>query len=233
MLASMTTVTRVGEPALTRPITVVLADDHTLVRNTLASWLKSAGGIQVVADIGNADAAVDACIAHKPDVVVLDIDMPGLQCFDAARSIKARCPNTRVLFLSAFFHDRYIEDALGVEASGYVTKGESPTTIVEAIRIAVAGGVYFSPEVKTRLVIDSSGVRLAAKKLTRSSLLTAREVEVLRYIARGMAKKEIAATMHLSVKTVDNHCTSMMNKLDIHDRVDLARFAIREGLAEP
>lgn len=224
---------RAGETSLTRPITVVLADDHTLVRNTLGSWLKSAGGIQVVADIGNADAAVDACIAHKPDVVVLDIDMPGLQCFDAARSIKARCPNTRVLFLSAFFHDRYIEDALQVEASGYVTKGESPQTIVEAIRIAVSGGIYFSPEIRARLVIDSSGVRLSSGKTTRASLLTAREVEVLRYIARGMAKKEIAATMRLSVKTVDNHCTSMMNKLDIHDRVDLARYAIREGLAEP
>lgn len=227
------TISGIGEATLTRPLNIVLADDHSLVRSTLATWLRTTAGFNVVAEVGNADAAVDACINANPDVVVLDIDMPGLQCFDAARSIKARCPNTRVLFLSAFFHDRYIEDALAVEASGYVTKGESPQTIVEAIRIAVAGGVYFSPEIKSRLIIDSNGVRLGTKTATRSALLTSREVEVLRYIARGMAKKEIAATMHLSVKTVDNHCTSMMNKLDIHDRVDLARFAIREGLAEP
>jgi DNA-binding NarL/FixJ family response regulator len=217
---------------LVRPVSVVLADDHALVRSTLASWLNATGEINVVADVGDADAAVDAALAHRPDVIILDIDMPGLLCFDAARAIKARCPSTHIIFLSAFFHDRYIEDALAVEASGYVTKGESPKSIVEAIRIAVSGGAYFSPEVKTRLVIDRGGVSLATKKATRSGLLTAREIEVLRYIARGMAKKEIAATMHLSVKTIDNHCTSIMNKLDIHDRVDLARFAIREGLAE-
>lgn len=215
----------------TRPITVILADDHSLVRGALTSWLRQSG-IQVLAEVGNADAAVTACISHAPDVVVLDIDMPGLQCFDAARSIKARCPSTRVLFLSAFFNDRYIEDSLAVEASGYVTKGEPPQTVVAAIREVASGGVYFSPEIQSRLVIDSGGVRLGSRPQTRSSTLTQREVEVLRYIAKGLAKKEIASTMHLSVKTVDNHCTSLMNKLDIHDRVELARFAIREGLAE-
>lgn len=217
---------------LGRPISVILADDHTLVRSTLAAWLNATGEIDVVADVGDADAAVDAVLVHRPDVVILDIDMPGLQCFDAARAIKSRCPSTNVIFLSAFFHDRYIEDALAVEAAGYVTKGESPQSIVDAIRIAVTGGAYFSPEVKNRLVIDQRGVSLATPTATRSSLLTAREIEVLRYVARGMAKKEIAGTMHLSVKTIDNHCTSIMNKLDIHDRVDLARYAIHEGLAE-
>ena len=215
-----------------RPITVVLADDHALVRNTLSACLNATGEIEVVAEVGDADAAVDAVLAHKPDVAILDIDMPGLQCFDAARAMKARCPGTQIIFLSAFFHDRYIEDALAVEAAGYVTKGESLQSIIEAIRISVTGGAYFSPEVKNRLVIGEGGVSLATPTATRASLLTAREVEVLRYVARGMAKKEIALTMHLSVKTVDNHCTSIMNKLDIHDRVDLARYAIREGLAE-
>jgi DNA-binding NarL/FixJ family response regulator len=217
---------------LGRPITVILADDHALVRSTLGAWLNATGEVEVVADVGDADAAVSAALTHRPDVVILDIDMPGLQCFDAARAIKLRCPSTQIIFLSAFSHDRYIEDALAVEAAGYVTKGESPQSIVEAIRIAVNGGAYFSPEVKSRLVIDQGGVTLSTPVGTRSSLLTAREIEVLRYIARGMAKKEIAATMHLSVKTIDNHCTSIMNKLDIHDRVDLARYAIREGLAE-
>ncbi|QOI99346.1 MAG: response regulator transcription factor [Phycisphaeraceae bacterium] len=217
---------------MARPVTVLLADDHSLVRGSLASWLRNSG-ISVVSEVGNADAAVTEAIRLKPDVVVLDIDMPGLQCFDAARAIRARCPGTRVLFLSAFFNDRFIEDALRVEASGYITKGEPPQAVVQAIHAVMSGGVYFSPEVQSRLVIDGGGVRLEHARATRSSTLTTREVEVLRYVARGMAKKEIAATMHLSVKTIDNHCTSLMNKLDIHDRVELARFAIREGLAEP
>ncbi len=219
--------------AINRPISVVLADDHSLVRGTLANWLRGVAGVAVAAEVGDADAAVEECLRTKPDVLLMDIDMPGLQCFDAARTIKARCPGTRIIFLSAFFNDRYIEEALSVEASGYITKGEPPTVVADAVRSVAGGGVYFSPEVRDRLVVDATGIHLAHPPATRSSTLTTREVEVLRYIARGHSKKEIAATMHLSVKTVDNHCTSLMNKLDIHDRVELARFAIREGLAEP
>jgi DNA-binding NarL/FixJ family response regulator len=105
--------------------------------------------------------------------------------------------------------------------------------VVKAVRTVAAGGVYFSPEVQARIVVDSNGARLAAAGTTRASTLTARELEVLRYIARGLSKKDIAGIMHLSVKTVDNHSTSLMTKLNIHDRVELARYAIREGLAEP
>lgn len=215
-----------------KPITVLLADDHTLVRETLGKWLRSAGDIEVVAEVGSADEAVAEAIRHRPDVLLLDIDMPGLLCFDAARTIRARSPGTRILFLSAFFHDRYIEEALAVEASGYITKGEPPETVVRAIRTASSGGAYFSPEVQARIVIDSRGARLAPEGHTRASTLTPREIEVLRYIARGLPKREIAEIMHLSVKTIDNHSTSLMAKLDIHDRVELARFAIREGLVE-
>lgn len=218
---------------MTRQISVLMVDDHALVRETLANWLKASGDITVVAQVGSADEAVAEAIRHKPDIVLMDVDMPGLLCFDAARTIKARSPNTRVIFLSGFFHDRYIQEALSVEASGYLTKGEPPDVVVRAIRTASAGGAYFSPEVQSRIVIDGSGAKLADAAKTRVATLTPRELEVLRYIAKGLSKKDIAGIMHLSVKTVDNHSTSLMGKLDIHDRVELALFAVREGLAEP
>lgn len=218
---------------MSRAVTVLLADDHSLVRGALAQWLRANSDVEVVSEVGDAAAAIEEAVRTKPDVVVMDIDMPGLLCFDAARTIKARCPTTRVVFLSAFFHDRYIEEALSVEASGYLTKGEPPESVLEAIRTVAGGGVYFSADVQDRLVVNSGGVKLANKPKTVASTLTSREIEVLRYIARGMSKKEIGTTMNLSVKTIDNHCSSLMNKLDIHDRVELARFAIREGLAEP
>lgn len=214
------------------PIRVVLADDHALVRSTLASWIRGTTDMVVVAEVKGAEDAVTECVRLRPDVLVLDIDMPGLSCFDAARTILSRCEGLRIVFLSAFMHDRYIEEALAVGASGFVTKGQPPQAVTEAIRAAATGGTYFSPEVQARLVVDSGGVRLAGQRQTRISTLTPRELEILRYIARGMSKKEIAETIHLSVKTVDNHSTSLMTKLDIHDRVELARFAIREGLAE-
>lgn len=215
-----------------RPISVLLVDDHALVRETLASWLRGTPGLRVVGEVGSADEAIAVAIRDQPDVVVMDIDMPGLLAFDAVRTIKARCPRTRALVLSAFFHDRFIEDALRAEASGYITKSEPPEVVVKAIQAVAAGGAFFSRQVQERIVVDAGGARLADQGRTRSALLSPREQEVLRYIARGLSKKDIAAVMHLSVKTVDNHSTSLMAKLNIHDRVELARYAIREGLAE-
>jgi DNA-binding NarL/FixJ family response regulator len=218
----------------TKTISVLLADDHALVRESLSTWLKSAGDMRVLGEVGSADEALAIAVRERPDVILLDIDMPGLLAFDAVRTIRSRCPDTRIIMLSGFFNDRYIEDALAAEASGYMTKSEPPQAVLKAIRTVAAGGVYFSPEVQARIVVDSSGARLASRDaVTRSSTLTPRELEVLRYIARGLSKKDIAGIMHLSVKTVDNHSTSLMTKLNIHDRVDLARYAIREGLAEP
>jgi len=113
-----------------------------------------------------------------------------------------------------------------------LSKNEPPEKVIDAIRAVASGQCYFSPEVQSRLVIDSDGVHLGHEAKGRAASLTHREMEVLRYIARGMSKKEIAKTMHLSVKTVENHSASIMSRLDIHDRVELTRFAIREGLIE-
>ena len=218
---------------MSAPITVILADDHAMLRATLANCLDNAPDMKVVASVGDAEAAFAEALKLKPDVVVLDIDMPGLVSFDAARRLRARCPEIRIVFLSAFFHDRYIEQALAVQASGYVTKNEPPASLLDAIRSAVSGTCYYSPEVLSRIVVTPQGAMLPSSRRSRASTLTQRELEVLRYLARGLAKKEIANLMHISVNTVNRHSDSLMAKLDIHDRVQLAGFAIREGLAEP
>ena len=121
-------------------IAMVLADDHAMVRESLTRWLASTPDIRVVASVGCAEDALTACVEHTPDIVLLDIDMPGMSVLEAARQIKVSCPETRIVILSAFYHDRYIEDALKAGASGYVTKTESVDQIVKAIREVGAGG---------------------------------------------------------------------------------------------
>jgi DNA-binding NarL/FixJ family response regulator len=214
-------------------IRVLLVDDHTLVRTALADLLSNEPDITVTNNVPTADVAVKKAAEDKPGVVLMDIDMPGRDCFDAAERIAAICPECCTVFLSAHVQDHYIGRALKVKARGYITKSETPEKVVAAIREVAAGGSYFSKNVRDRIVIDERGVRLKDKLHPRIAELTPREVEVLRYIAGGNGKKEISQFMHISVKTVDHHTTRLMNKLDIHDRVGLARFAIREGLIEP
>lgn len=214
------------------PITILLADDHALVRDTLRYRLSSESDIEVVATAPDADRAVEAAIAHKPQVALLDIDMPGLIAFEAARIMAIRSPQTRVVFLSAFVHDNYIDQALEVRASGYLTKSEPPARVLEAIRAVAGGRTFFSQEVLSRVVVDADGARLPSRPRARLSDLTPRELDILRYIAQGHSQKETAELLHLSVSTVRTHSINLMRKLDIHDRVELARFAIREGLAK-
>lgn len=214
-------------------IKTLLVDDHALVREAIGEKLQQESDIVVVGSAENAEQALQMLNEHEPDVVVLDIDMPGLDPFEAARLIKSRRPQVHIVFLSAHIQDFYIEQALQVEAGGYLTKRESNQTLVEALRRIVAGEPYFSEEVRQRLIVDVDNVRLGQQPRSRISTLTQREREILRYIAQGLSKKEIAAKLNLSVKTIETHSSNLMSKLGIHDRVELARFAIREGLAEP
>lgn len=214
------------------PISILLVDDHAMLRETLASRLQSQPGMTVVGSVSNAGDAVHHAERLKPDVVIMDIDMPGKIAFDAAREIKVLSPHTHIIYLSAFFQDRYIQDALAAHAVGYVTKDEPPDVLVKAIRQAASGIAYFSPEVQSRIVASNSGLRLSSGDTSRLALLTKRELEVLRYIAHGQSRTDIAHQMHTSVKTTDIHVRALRTKLQIHDRVELARFAIREGLAE-
>lgn len=217
---------------MSEPISIVLVDDHAMVRASFKGRLEAEPDMTVLAGFGTTDDAVKEAPRLEPDVVLMDIDMPGMLCFDAAEIICARSPKTRVIFLSAFCHDRYIEQALKAKAWGYVTKTEPDHALVKAIRSVFQGVTYFSPEVQARIVLDAKGPRLAHAARSRTSTLTHRETEMLSYLARGMSKKEIAKMVHISVNTVNRHTSSVMNKLSIHDRVELARFAIREGFTE-
>lgn len=217
---------------MTARISVLVADDHGLVRETLSAWLQVAPDIAVVATAANGKEAVARAEEFTPDVALLDIEMPGMDGFEVARLIKKSCPATRIVFLSAFHSDRYIDMALQLEASGYVVKSEPPATVASAIRAVAAGGVFFSPEVQERIVVDSSGLRLASSSdKSRLATLTPREFEILRHVARGLSNKDIAKAAEISVHTVERHIANLMARLDIHRRVELAQLALREGFA--
>jgi DNA-binding NarL/FixJ family response regulator len=214
---------------MSTPITVLVVDDHVLLREGLAAYLGAQPDISVVGTAGDGRAALLAALEHRPRVVVMDIDMPGQHSFEAARQLRESLPDTSVLFLSAFAHDRYVDEALESGAAGYLTKTASSETVLEAVRSIAQGTPYFSEEVRKRLGergqdgLDSS----------RAKSLTEREIEILKYLGAGYSRKEIAALLFVSEKTVENHITHVMRKLDLHDRVAVARYAIREGYAKP
>lgn len=212
---------------------IVLADDHAILREMLADHLAREPDMEVIAVVASAEAALVVARAEAPDLVVLDIDMPGLSPFSVARHIRDELPATRVVFLSAYLRDSYLAQALDANAAGYLVKDEPPEAIVQGLRRAGQGRVAFSPTVYARLSVGRGTATMSAAPAARLALLTPRELETLRYLANGLSRKEIARTMTISHKTVEQHCEHLMQKLDIHDRVDLARYAIREGLLEP
>lgn len=211
--------------------TIVIADDHLFVRRTIVEWIRRSGGLQVVAECDTADAAIDAAVLHRPDLVMLDVDMPGQSAFAAADQIRRLCGHTRILFLSGHCHDRHIASALASGASGFMCKDDDTPSVLEGLRTVAAGGTYFSPQIRHRLA-PPEDKRSARPAHTRCDDLSPREIEVLRYVAKGLAKREIAALMCLSPRTVERHVFNIMKTLDVHDRVELARFAIREKLVE-
>lgn len=218
------------------PIRILIVDDHALVRDMLAVRLNRENEFQVIGSADRAERAIEMATDHEPCVIIMDIDMPGLDSFNAARVILSRVPSTRILFLSAFGHDGNIEQAMAAGARGFVTKGESPDGLIQAIRDVANGGSFYSAEIQARIVAryrTPAKPHVETRSTARISTLTAREREVLKYIAQGMSKKEAARVMHVSVKTVERHTSNLMDKLDIRDRVELARFAIRERLVEP
>lgn len=214
-------------------IKVLVVDNHILVREALCEWLRREEGLAVVGTAAAADAAIARAVECRPDVILMDIDMPGMSCFDAGQRITALRPDIRIVYLSAFVTDRLIDQALQAKAGGYLTTSDPPETLIRAIREVVSGGAYFSEKVRSRIVNGARGPKLAREPRSRASTVTCRELQILEYLARGLAKKQIARILSISVKTVDRHAVNLMAKLDIHDRVELARFAIREGLVGP
>jgi DNA-binding NarL/FixJ family response regulator len=213
-------------------IRIIVADDHQLLRDTLRARLNQEVDITVIGTAASAPAALADAAELHPDVVLLDIDMPGGDSFDAAaRMLKLTRP-PRIVFLSAYTDDRYIDRALAVGATGYIMKAEPMAVVTAAIRSAARGRQTFSPAVAARFAPEGPG-RGTAVRRARGGLLTAREMEVLRLVADGQTDREIARVMNVTPKTVSYHCTNLMKKLATHDRVELTRFAIREGIIEP
>lgn len=213
--------------------TVVIADDHVMFRNALSRMIDAEPEFSVVGEAGDASEGVSLVLEHSADIFVTDIQMPGVGVFSGAETILQQSPSTRIIFLSGWMLDRYIEQVLALPHASYLVKTDGIESLISALRAVMNGERYLSPSVRSRVTVDDESLRRPAitePKTTRSAALTPREREVLHYIASGLSKKEIAATIHLSVKTIDNHASNIMNKLDIHDRVLLTRYALREGL---
>lgn len=214
-------------------IRVVCVDDHAFVLEGLRARLRIEPDIEVAAVISEAAPIVATAAACAPCVVLLDIQMPGIDCFAVIEDITARCPAARPALLSAYVRDSYIDAAVRAGAWGYLSKRDEPSTIVDAIRRIAAGRFAFSEEVLDRCGgAPPQPGEPSAVSSSKLGALTPRELQILRLIGEGLGRSEIAEAIHRSPKTVDAHRASIMEKLGLHDRVELARFAIREGLAE-
>lgn len=217
-----------------RPIRVLCVDDHAFVVEGLRARLGNEPDIEVVGGLDKADDLSRMVGELNPDVVLLDVDMPGRDAFEAIEDLVKSAPETRAVLLSGYIRDTYLDAAIRAGAWGYLSKKDEPSVIAESIRLVASGRVAFSREVMERCGVSAEHPeRLRdARPASRLALLTPRELQILRMIGRGMARNDIAKSIHRSPKTVDAHRASIMDKLGLHDRVDLARFAIREGLVE-
>ena len=212
-------------------ITVLLADDHTVVRQGLRALLEAEGDIAIVGEAGTGRRAVELARQLQPDVVVMDIAMPLLNGLEATRQIVGQVPSTRVLILSSYSDDEYVDQVTEAGAAGYLLKHTAATELIKAIREAKKGHVFFSPAISKRLVSHyRETLRRGAPLRKTSDVLTSRQVEVLQLIAEGKVTKQIAAELNLSIKTVEKHRQQLMNKLNIHDIAGLTRYALSKGI---
>lgn len=217
-----------------RPIRVLCVDDHSFLVEGLKARFGLERDIEFVGWMPTAEGLVGEAKRLRPDVILLDIEMPGPDSFDAAAELHRLLPESRVVMLSAYVRDQYISAAVKAGAWGYFSKSDTADDIVEGIRKIAHGEFAFSPAVRERCQVPATSRRGRPEPpKTRLDGLTPRETEVLRLIGRGLSRREIADLIKRSPKTVDGHRESIMQKLDIHDRGELVRFAIREGIVEP
>lgn len=215
---------------LDTPITVMLVDDHRLVREALRDALARESDIQVVAEVGEGEVAIEFVRRLAPDVMVLDIGLPDLNGIEAAARIQKLHLPTRIVALSAYSDKRFVTEMLRAGASGYVSKSSAGTELVVAIRAVAAGGSYLTPNVASALVAEVRGEGGGDGPATR---LGRREREVLRLIAEGERSPAIAEQLHISVATVEVHRRNIMRKLGVHTVAQLTRYAVREGIVSP
>ena len=210
-------------------IRVLIADDHTIMRAGLRSLLEKEDQIEVVAEAENGRRAVQLAVEHEPDVVVMDVSMPDLNGIEATSQVLESLPEAKVIALSMHTDKRFVMGMLRAGASGYLLKDCASQELANAIVSVASNKKYLSPDIAGVVIEDSLyGVQQGGE--TVSSMLSAREREVLQLIAEGWSTKQIAAHLYVSVKTVETHRRQIMKKLDLHNIADLTKYAIREGL---
>jgi DNA-binding NarL/FixJ family response regulator len=216
-----------------KPITVLLAEDHAIVRQGLGALLKADGNFLMTGEARNGREAVEAARRLKPDVIVMDIAMPELNGLEAARQILAANPAARILILSAHSDDEYIERITAVGAAGFLEKQTSADVLAKAIQEVARGRSFYSPAIAKRIADRKSQERdRDGVPKPNGGRLTAREAEVLQLVAEGQANKQVAAELGISIKTVEKHRQHLMDKLNIHETAGLTRYAIAHGIIE-
>ncbi len=210
-------------------IRVVIADDHGIVLAGLRAVLAAEPDIAVLAEATDGRAAIAAVQQQQPDLLVVDLSMPGLNGVEVIRRLHELCPATRVVVLSMHAAPEYVRPALRAGAAGYLVKGSGLEDLVRALRVVAAGGTFLGPEAE-RVVQREDPRRGASEPPDALDRLTAREREVLQLVAEGRTNREIAGLLGVTLKTVDTHRTRLMHKLDLHDTAALTRFAMRRGL---
>jgi DNA-binding NarL/FixJ family response regulator len=213
------------------PIRVVLADDHTLVRAGIRALLEKLPDVHVVAEASDGREAVHLVTTTQPDVVLMDIAMPGLNGLEATRRLVKEFPAIRVLILSMHKNEEYVWQALRAGAVGYLLKDADLAELALAITAVTRGETYLSPPISKHVIREY--VQRVGGEETGLEQLTPRQREILQLIAEGHTTKMIAQRLGLSVKTVETHRVQMMERLDIHDIAGLVRYAIRMGLVLP
>jgi DNA-binding NarL/FixJ family response regulator len=210
-------------------VRVLVVDDHAVVREGLRHVLTAAEGFSVVGEAANATEALVLAETVRPDVVLLDLTMPGMSGLEAAAELR-RASGARILVLSMHEQDEYVLAAVRGGADGYILKDASPAELRAAIRLVRAGGEYFSPAVARRLTAAVRGEVATESPRGRLQRLTPREREVLTLVATGHTNREIAAHLGISPRTVESHRESLMKKLSLRTVADLTRFALHAGL---
>ena len=211
-------------------IRVLVCDDHAVFREGVKGVLHRESDIDIVGEASDGREAVEAVERLQPDVVLLDIAMPLLKGFDAARLIRRKSPNSKVLMLTVYEDEDLVARCVDSGAAGYLLKDSPLSQLGYAVREVARGERYFSPRILKAVMSGPLGA--SARAATQERLLTAREREILVLLAEGASLKEIATQLHLSVKTVDAHKVNLMRKLDLHDRAQLIRYAVRTKLVE-
>lgn len=214
-------------------IRVMVADDHSVFRMGLRELLEEAE-LEVVSEARTGEEAVAQAREHHPDVIVMDILMPGMSGIEAARQIKQELPNVGIVMVSALEDEEHILDAIQAGASGYLLKADEPRAVLQAVRNASEGKAFLPPNVaKTVLDRFAQGMTARQARGRRSNLqLTDRELTVLRLMAQGKRNREIANELCISERTVGNHLASIYSKLQIDDRVQAILYAIRKGIVK-